>query len=55
MVQGLKLLTPNAKSTGLIPDGGTKILHTVRCSKKNKNIKVEANQDTDPVLKEFTV
>ena len=23
--------------------------------KKNKNIKVEANQDTDPVLKEFTV
>ena len=33
MVQWLRLHASNAECTSLIPDGGTKIPHSIRCSK----------------------
>ena len=36
VVQWLRLCAPTARSTGLIPDGGTKVLHALKCSQGEK-------------------
>ena len=36
VVQWLRLCASTARSTGLIPDGGTNVLHALKCSQKKK-------------------
>jgi len=48
VVQWLRLCASTARSTGLIPDAGTNVLHALKCSQKKK--KKEAKKEKTGTL-----